>query len=638
MMIKLNDLPRNMKRAFMLLMDSFFIQLSFFISLGLYSSDSHFVFAHYGPPLFITWLCSALLFMKLGLYRAVLRYASTEMLLAIVIGCVISTVIFVGTFTLFGITLSKFTLLSFFLLHLLFTGGTRATARYLFRRLKFNLKKSVIVYGAGSAGCQLVKYLNDGDEYRVVAIVDDEPSKQNSLIMGVRVHSPKNIAELINKEQVSTVLLAVPSASSTNKKEILNTLETHPVDVKTIPSLKDIIEGKSSSLEIKDIDVNDLLGRDSVDPDFDLMSTKIKHRSILVTGAGGSIGSELCRQIITLQPKKIVLFELSEFALYSIDKELRDLADKLKFDVQIVPIMGSIQHKKRILAVMKTFNIDTVFHAAAYKHVPLVENNVVEGVRNNIFGTLFVAQAAIDAGVKDFTLVSTDKAVRPTNIMGATKRMAELILQALNKEKCTTNFNMVRFGNVLGSSGSVVPLFKKQIAQGGPITLTHPDITRFFMTIPEAAQLVLQAGAMARGGDVFVLDMGESVKIKDLACKMVHLSGFAVKGDPNPLKLSEIEIVCTGLRPGEKLYEELLIGENVEGTEHAKIMTAYEVDLDWANLKLLLDKLDIACHEFDQSEIRKLLLEAPTGFNPTDNICDLVWTAKNTGRDLTLVS
>ena len=360
------------------------------------------------------------------------------------------------------------------------------------------------------------------------------------------------------------------------------------------------------------------------------MTANITDKVVMVTGAGGSIGSELCRQIVKLKPTKLVLFERSEIALYSIEKELGEYITNNTLNIQLIPIMGSVQRVNRLETVMRTFGVQTIYHAAAYKHVPLVEHNVVEGVRNNVFGTYYAAKAAVEANVDTFVLISTDKAVRPTNVMGATKRMAELVLQGLAQEqgaKHQTRFCMVRFGNVLGSSGSVVPLFRRQIKEGGPITLTHPDITRYFMTIPEAAQLVIQAGAMGKGGDVFVLDMGDSVKISDLATKMVRLSGLEIKTDDTPH--GDIEIKCTGLRPGEKLYEELLIGDNVEQTPHERIMTAHEVMLPLSELNVFIDALDTACHNFEHEKIRQLLLDAPTGFNPTDGICDLVWNARH---------
>ena len=394
-----------------------------------------------------------------------------------------------------------------------------------------------------------------------------------------------------------------------------------------MPGVKELVDGKISTTSLRKISVFDLLGRDQVAPKQELMHADIKDKVVMVTGAGGSIGSELCRQIIKNAPTKLILFELSEFSLYSIDKELREYQEANGTDIPVLPLLGSVQHRNRLFNVMKNFKVDTIYHAAAYKHVPMVEYNTIEGVRNNIYGTLACAMAAVDAEVSTFVLISTDKAVRPTNTMGATKRMSELVLQALAAESNhKTRFCMVRFGNVLGSSGSVVPVFEKQIAQGGPVTLTHQDITRYFMTIPEAAQLVIQAGAMGKGGDVFVLDMGESVKIIDLARQMIRLSGLEVKDANNPN--GQIEIKITGLRPGEKLYEELLIGDAVEKTTHPRIMTANEVMLSWPELSDILTKMDEACREGDQLTVRQLMLDAPTGFAPKDEICDLVWMAK----------
>ncbi|SUI48809.1 UDP-glucose 4-epimerase [Shewanella baltica] len=422
----------------------------------------------------------------------------------------------------------------------------------------------------------------------------------------------------------------MPSASRSRRQEIINLLEPLTVKVMTLPAMADLVSGDKLFSDVKEVEIEDLLGRDSVTPRQNLLTANIKNKVVMVTGAGGSIGSELCRQILKQSPKKLVLFELSEFALYSIERELIATAQEINLNVEILPIMGSVQRENRVQAVMQAFNVQTVYHAAAYKHVPLVEHNVVEGVRNNVFGTLYTARAAIAAKVETFVLVSTDKAVRPTNVMGTTKRMAELALQALSKEEHQTRFCMVRFGNVLGSSGSVVPLFRKQIANGGPVTVTHPEITRFFMTIPEASQLVIQAGAMGKGGDVFVLDMGKSVKIVDLAEKMIRLSGFDVKDEVHPN--GDIAIEFSGLRPGEKLYEELLIGDDVTGTDHERIMTANEIFLPWVQLEQILNRLDKACHEFNHEAIREILLTAPTGFAPTDGICDLVWQQKKSSK------
>ncbi|WP_373698440.1 UDP-N-acetylglucosamine 4,6-dehydratase family protein, partial [Neisseria dentiae] len=408
------------------------------------------------------------------------------------------------------------------------------------------------------------------------------------------------------------------------RKLIIERLKALPCEVLAIPGMKDLVDGKISISSLKKVSVVDLLGRDPVAPRPELMSADISGKVVLVTGAGGSIGSELCRQIIRYRPAKLLLFELSEFSLYSIDKELNEFQTASGMNIEVVPLLGSVQHRNRLFSIMKAYGVQTVYHAAAYKHVPMVEFNTIEGVRNNVYGTLFCAQAAVDAGVETFVLISTDKAVRPTNTMGASKRMAELCLQALAAEPGQqTRFCMVRFGNVLGSSGSVVPVFEKQIAAGGPITLTHEDITRYFMTIPEAAQLVIQAGAMGKGGDVFVLDMGESVKIIDLAKQMIRLSGLEVKDEQNPD--GDIEIKITGLRPGEKLYEELLIGDEVQKTTHPRIMTASEVMLPWEALSDILNRMDSACKQMNQMALRQLLLEAPTGFAPKDDICDLVW-------------
>jgi FlaA1/EpsC-like NDP-sugar epimerase len=376
---------------------------------------------------------------------------------------------------------------------------------------------------------------------------------------------------------------------------------------------------------LRDVPIEDLLGRDCVPATPELLHANIENKVVMVTGAGGSIGSELCRQIVQQSPRSLILFELSEFALYQIDKELSELVAEQGGNVEIIPLLGSVQRQNRLKMVLKSFQVQTLYHAAAYKHVPLVEYNVVEGVRNNVFGTYYTALAAIEAQVESFVLISTDKAVRPTNVMGATKRMAELALQSLAAQEYQTRFCMVRFGNVLGSSGSVVPLFKRQIAEGDHVTITHPDIIRYFMTIPEAAQLVIQAGAMGKGGDVFVLDMGEPVKIVDLATNLIKLSGLEVKSEANPD--GDVEIRYTGLRPGEKLFEELLVGGNVVKTEHERIMAANESFLPYCEYKKVLDRLDRACHEFDHQLIREILLEAPAGFNPTDGIGDLVWKA-----------
>ena len=618
------SLPRVYKRLLTLATDAVFIAMSFWASLVI-RLDSFSPLSVYGYWLILAFLVpvSIFAFIKFGLYRAVLRYVGINALSAVVGGVFASCAMLVAVSFFSHIGVPRTVPIIFASFSLLLIGGSRILVRALVGKASSSKRKPVVIYGAGSAGRQLALALRHGPEYRVVAFVDDDENKQGSSIEGHLVHPVDELKLLIEQENVQKVLLALPSASRTTRKKILQKLEKFSVKVQTIPGMADVVAGAVEVDQVKDVEVDDLLGRDQVSPKKALLHADIKDKVVMVTGAGGSIGAELCRQIIKNEPSKLVLFELSEFALYSIERELSHYVAQRALTVQILPIMGSIQRQNRLEAVMGAFGVQTVYHAAAYKHVPLVEHNVVEGVRNNIFGTLYTAKAAIKTGVETFVLISSDKAVRPTNIMGATKRVSELVLQALADEQSLTRFCMVRFGNVLGSSGSVVPLFRKQIKQGGPVTLTHQDITRYFMTIPEAAQLVIQAGAMGMGGDVFVLDMGEPVKIKDLAVKMIHLSGFTVRDDLNPD--GDIEIQCTGLRPGEKLYEELLIGDNVEGTTHERIMSAHENKLVWAELESILFSLDSACHNFEHERIRDILLQAPTGFAPADDICDLVW-------------
>ncbi|WMN61168.1 polysaccharide biosynthesis protein [Pseudoalteromonas xiamenensis] len=624
---------RTQKRLITLFFDSLFIVIAFWLAL-IVRLDSLAPLSKLENWLVLLALVplSLFAFINLGLYRAVLRYVTTQAAWAIIGGTLVSTIVLVLASFFVQLNIPRTMPFIYAWLVLLTVGGSRIFARALLSRLTLSNKEPVVIYGAGDAGRQLANALWSSPEYYVTAFIDDSTVKQGAILQGIPIMPFHQLYKLVDQGKVEKVLLAMPSVKRSKRKEILAKLEQFPVKVMTVPGMADVIEGKPLA-EFKDVEIEDLLGRDSVDPKPELMAENITAKVVMVTGAGGSIGSELCRQIVLYKPSKLVLFELSEYALYAIEKELSLIVLNKGLNVKIVPIMGSVQHINRIENCMKAFAVQTVYHAAAYKHVPLVEHNVVEGVRNNVFGTYFTAKAAVNAGVETFVLISTDKAVRPTNVMGATKRMAELVLQAFAKDKAfnKTRYCMVRFGNVLGSSGSVVPLFRKQIMQGGPITLTHQDITRFFMTIPEAAQLVIQAGAMGSGGDVFVLDMGESVKIKDLAEKMVRLSGLEVKSESNPH--GDIEIVCTGLRPGEKLYEELLIGENVEQTSHEHIMTAKEVMLPLAELNVFLEAFDIACHNFDHETIRRLLLDAPTGFNPTDGIGDLVWNAKQSKQD-----
>jgi len=621
------SLPRTYKRAISLLIDSVFLLCAFWLALfmrldsfaSLYNQSYWLVIACALP-------LSLFAFIKLGLYRAVLRFMNTQAFWAIALGSVFAAMLVIGLSFVLHAGIPRTVPFIFMSLCLISIGGSRILVRAVISHQRWHKKSSVLIYGAGSSGRQLSTALSQGPEYHAVAFVDDDKSLQGHVIQGINVYSPEQISDLVTSKEIKKILLAMPSASRERRKKVLSKIDCLGIQVLTIPGMADLVEGKAKLEEFKDVGVEDLLGRDPVDSKPELMNANIANKIVMVTGAGGSIGSELCRQIIQLNPTKLVLFELSEFALYTIDKELNEYKLTHGLTVEILPLLGSVQRVNRIETVMKSFSVQTVYHAAAYKHVPLVEHNVVEGVRNNVFGTYYAARAAINANVETFVLISTDKAVRPTNIMGTTKRVAELVLQALANTQHSTRFCMVRFGNVLGSSGSVVPLFRKQIKAGGPVTLTHPDITRYFMTIPEASQLVIQAGAMGKGGDVFVLDMGDAVKIYDLARKIIHLSGFSVKDFESPD--GDIEIKCTGLRPGEKLYEELLIGDNVSGTSHERIMTAQEAMLDWSELERLLTKLDDACHVFDHELIREILLKAPAGFNPTDGICDLVWQQK----------
>jgi len=567
---------------------------------------------------------------RLGLYRAVLRFLTFHALAVVFSGASISAAsISILAFHFdAGIPRSVPVIYGAFLC--LLCGGSRLTIRILLTYSNHKGKRCVLIYGAGSAGRQLALALRTSDTHRVVGFIDEDLTIQNTMIMGLPVKKISKASVIIHKYDVRQILLAIPSASRAKRREILESLVGLSAEVLTVPDMKDIVEGRAKIDELKDVDSADLLGRDPVIPQKPLMEANTKNKVVLVTGAGGSIGSELCRQIILHKPQMLIMFEISEFALYQIEREIRQLSSRLEDSIEIVPLMGSVQNQNRLFSLMTSFDVDTVYHAAAYKHVPLVEHNVVEGVRNNVFGTYFAAKAAIEAGVSSFVLISTDKAVRPTNIMGATKRLAELGLQALscknNRKVHNTKFCMVRFGNVLGSSGSVIPLFKKQIAQGGPITVTHPDIIRYFMTIPEAAQLVIQSGAMAKGGDVFVLDMGQPVKIVDLAKNLIQLSGLEVRSESKPY--GDIAIEYTGLRPGEKLFEELLIGDNVATTDHDRIMSANERYLSNDDYSKLLDSLDAACQDYQHDKIRQLLMEAPTGFNPTDGIGDLVWNQK----------
>ncbi|WP_404401801.1 polysaccharide biosynthesis protein [Idiomarina seosinensis] len=627
------EVPRWAKRAITLICDASFISLSLILALMIRVGEDWS--KYFGPPLYYVMasltVASILIWIKLGLYRAVIRYMDIKVLANILWGALASTILLVGGLFLFNTDLPRSVPFIYFTLITLLVAGSRLLVRGFINTQSIRRQTNVAIYGAGSAGRQLCASLHHGAEHRPVFFVDDNESLQGTTVNDLRVFSPEFLPELIKKHNVEKVLFAIPSASTREKKAIFNNVQSLSVEMLTIPGSADLINGKVSVNQLRSVDIQDLLGRDSVQPDEKLLDKCIKEKVVMITGAGGSIGSELARLIATRQPRQLILFELSEYNLYAIEGELKIVAP----DLSIIPILGSVQDKNQVGQVIKRFGVQTIYHAAAYKHVPLVEYNVVSGARNNILGTQVVAEAAEKYAVEHFVLISTDKAVRPTNVMGASKRLAELVVQDLAQRAKKTTFSMVRFGNVLGSSGSVIPLFKQQIEQGGPVTVTHPDITRYFMTIPEAAALVVQAGAMAKGGEVFVLDMGQPVKIIDLATKMIHLMGLTVRDEHHPD--GDIDIAFTGLRPGEKLYEELLIGGNVSGTRHPRIMRAAESAMSSSGLRTLLAELYATHESFDAVTARQLLTNAPASFMPSSELADLLSVVRPNEKSLSIV-
>jgi FlaA1/EpsC-like NDP-sugar epimerase len=622
-------LSRTIKQSLMMTADSVMIVAALALSFVLldrdfFSQDPRFYFY-----LAIATTLSILVFARIGLYRALVLYMGLQSGFLVLQGVTIATCMLATSYFFSQTPLSTdFSILPiFWMIALLFIGGSRFVAKVFLQSLiqNFRPKEPVIIYGAGSSGMQLVVALQNGEQYLPVAFVDDSHNMLGSTVHGIRVYNPNSLYELIERFSARQILLAIPSATHTERKEILNRLEHLPVHVKTVPDLFDMVSGKVGVDQVRDIDIEDLLGRDIVPPNPELLGACISGQSVMVTGAAGSIGSELCRLIININPRRLILLDSFEYGLYEIENELREkLKDIEKGDkIEIVALLGSVCNRVQMESAIQSFSVDTVYHVAAYKQVPMVEKNIVEGVQNNIFGTLISAQVAEKYEVRNFVLISTDKAVRPTNFMGATKRFAEQVLQSIAQGECATRFSIVRFGNVLGSSGSVVPLFRKQISAGGPVTVTHPEVTRYFMTVQEAAQLVIQAGSMATGGDVFVLDMNEPIRIVDLAKKMVHLMGYDIK-DENSYR-GDIAIEYTGLRPGEKLHEELMIGESVTGTEHPKIVRAEEETLSWEVLQRLLDRLRKACSQIDLQEIKTVLMEAVDGFEPKEEVSDPLW-------------
>lgn len=631
------DLPRLAKRGVVLAVDASLciltVWLAFYLRLGEWIALSGH--AQWAPEWAVLGsLVFALpIFVVSGLYRAIFRYAGWQALMAVTRAVGIYALMYAAVFTVIGVTGVPRTIgLIQPILLLLAVGAARAFARYWLGGLyqshlqRSNLPKALI-YGAGNAGMQLASALSGSHELRVVGYLDDDTRLQGHVLNGLPVHAAEDLPELVATRGIRDVLLAIPSASRQRRNEILNRMLKAHVSVRTLPSVTDLAQGRVTISDLRELDIEDLLGRAPVPPNHILLAKNIRGKVVLVTGAGGSIGSELCRQIVKLEPATLLLVEQSEFALYALHQEL---SAAMASESCMVPLLASVRDAARMREIMATWRPQTVYHAAAYKHVPLVEHNPAEGLRNNVFGTMTAARAASEHGVADFVLISTDKAVRPTNVMGASKRLAEMVLQALSGSGSATRFTMVRFGNVLDSSGSVVPRFRQQIRDGGPITLTHPEVTRFFMTIPEAAQLVIQAGAMvsSRGGEVFVLDMGEPVKISDLARRMVELSGLTVRDEAYPE--GDIEIRVTGLRPGEKLYEELLIGDNPEPTQHPRIMKAKEDFMPWTLLERALAQLETTLDKNDIAQARCLLETLVSGYRAKGAIVDWVHLANAT--------
>ncbi|MBK3456462.1 MULTISPECIES: polysaccharide biosynthesis protein [Pseudomonas] len=647
-------LPRRHKRAIQVTTDVILVWialwLAFVVRLGIEvlatPIETHLWLFTAAPLIAIP------IFIRFGMYRAVMRYFGNDALITIGKAVSLSALLLalvVYWYSNHEAVVPRSIIFNYWWLSLIMIGGLRLMMRQYFlgdwfaasQHVPFTNRDDglpkVAIYGAGVAGNQLVAALRMGRVMRPVAFIDDDSSLADRMIAGLQVYEPRRIQKMIDVTGAEEILLAVPSSSRGRRREILTLLEGFPLHVRSVPGFMDLASGRVKVDDIQEVDIADLLGRDPVPAQADLLEHCITGKSVLVTGAGGSIGSELCRQILALKPTMLLLFEHSEFNLYSILSELEPRIAGVSLSVRLLPILGSVRNQDKLLDVMKTWNVDTVYHAAAYKHVPIVEHNIAEGILNNVIGTLNTAQAALQAGVSNFVLISTDKAVRPTNVMGSTKRLAELTLQALSRELAPvlfgdkanvsrvnkTRFTMVRFGNVLGSSGSVIPLFHKQIKTGGPLTVTHPKITRYFMTIPEAAQLVIQAGSMGLGGDVFVLDMGEPVKIVELAEKMIHLSGLSIRSEKNPH--GDISIEFTGLRPGEKLYEELLIGDNVVATPHPMIMSANEDHLLWDVLKARLTELLAAIEHDDYARVRQLLRDTVNGYAPDGEIVDWVY-------------
>jgi FlaA1/EpsC-like NDP-sugar epimerase len=623
------ELPRRLKRLISVCTDCVMIPLALWTAISLKMGHPEESLSDW--PAFLAVIGITIpIFVRAGLYRAVIRFLGHKAVFAVALSVVISAVILGIAGILLQIPVLTWNVVAIYsVIALLYVGGSRFVVRYyLLRRYIMPTVARVAIYGAGEAGAHLSSLLLTTRAFDPVIFIDDNKSLRGRLVNGIKVHLPENLPALIKGNGIDRILLALPSLTRRRRREILTLLEPLGVHVQTVPDIEQLVTGSANLADLREVDVSDLLGRDAVPPNPGLFDACIRDTVVMVTGAGGSIGSELCRQIIGLGPKRLVLFEMSELALYNIERELRAFAETNSLPVELVGLIGNAHDRLRLREILIAYRIQTVYHAAAYKHVPIVERNVIAGINNNVISTWYAAEAAHEAEVETFVLVSTDKAVNPTNVMGATKRFAEIVLQGLQRRGSKTRFCMVRFGNVLASSGSVVPLFNEQINAGGPVTVTHPEVIRYFMTIPEAAQLVIQAGSMAEGGDVFVLDMGKPVRIGDLARRMIHLAGLTVRDEQHPD--GDIEISYTGLRPAEKLYEELLIGNNVTGTEHPMILRAIEHSLPWDRVQELLNEIMSAMSRFDCQRSLQILSDVVAEYTPAPQAHDLVWARQMT--------
>ena len=616
-------LNRKLKQLIQIFIDIFVICFSFVTSMLLRLDSFDFLYdiqSFY--ILFFIFPLTILYFLYLGLYQAIIRYLATKVVIKIVIGSFISALMMLAISQILNFPVPRSVPFIYAVIMVIVLSSIRFSIQALLLSNNKVKNKNVLIYGAGEAGILLLNTLYRSNEFRVINFIDDSKDLDGKEIGGIKIFSPDKIDTLLNKYNINSILLAIPSLSNFEKKSIISKLEKYGLEIQAVPNVKDIISGKSEIRDLKPVSVLDLLSREQVSPKLELMNKNIKNKNVFVSGAGGTIGSEIARQVIDFSPKSLILLDMSEFSLFKINNEIKDYAFSKKIEVKIIPILCSVLNKNRINDILKNYNIHTLFHAAAYKHVPLLEENIIEGVLNNVIGTKTIVESCIEHKVENFTLISTDKAVRPTNVMGASKRVSEMICQSL-AENNDTKISIVRFGNVLESSGSVVPFFKNQIEKGGPVTVTHKEITRYFMTIQEAASLVIQSSNLSEGGEVFVLDMGEPIKVLDLAKKMINLCGlkYYISGEKrlDNSNANEIEIKITGLRRGEKLYEELLVNDNCVNTKHERIFSANENFLQKEKIASLINDIIIASDKNDIKMIKKILVDSELGYNPDKN-------------------